>query len=103
MPKKINMKKGSTVFLVIIFVIAFLALGVAVAYQYGMIGKSSTVLQTSVPTKTVTQDGPKDRSDEIIQLSSDDKINSIEQDLDKTDINSLDQDVLGVKTETQDL
>ncbi len=97
------MKKGSTVFLVIIFVIAFLVLGVVAAYKYGMLGKSSEVSQVNIPTNTVTQDGLEDRSGEITQLSSDDKIGSIEQDLSKTDINSLDQDVLGVRTETQGL
>mgnify|MGYP001564266410 CR=1 FL=1 len=103
MLKKINMKKGSTVLLVIVFVIAFLALGVAVAYQYGMLGKPKVVAQTAIPAKTVTEDGLKDRSSEIAQLDSGDKIDNIEQDLNKTDINSLDQDVLGVKTEAQGL
>jgi len=102
-PKKTNMKKGSTALLVIIFVIAFLVFGVAVAYQYGMLGKPNVVTQTKIPSKTVTQDSLKDRSDEITQLDTGDKIGDIEQNLNKTDINSLDQDVLGVKTEAQGL
>lgn len=103
MPKKINMKKGSVVLLVVVFVIAFLVLGAVVAYQYGMLGGKSDTLQTSVPGKTAQPEGLKDRSGEITQLDSDDKIGTIEQDLNKTDINSLDQEVLGVKTESESL
>lgn len=103
MPKKINMKKGSVVLLVTVIVVAFLVLGVVVAYKYGMLNRPIDELQTNTPDKTAVQDNLKDRSGEIAQLDSDDKIGTIEQDLNKTDINSLDQEVLGVKTESDSL
>lgn len=103
MLKKINMKKGSVVLLVTVFVVAFLVLGVVVAYKYGMLNRRIDDSQTNTPDKTAVQDDLKDRSSEITQLDSDDKIGTIEQDLNKTDINSLDQEVLGVKTESDSL
>ncbi len=103
MPRKISMRKGSTVFLAIVFVAAFLVLGVVVAYKYGMLNKQSADSQIIIPAREDAKDEIKDRSGEITQLDSGDKIGDIEQDLDKTDINSLDQDVLGVKTEAQGL
>lgn len=97
------MKKGSMALLVIVFVIVLLIFGVVVAFKYGMLNKPVDESQTIIPGKTAVQDELKDRSGEITQLEPEDKISSIEQDLNKTDINSLDQDVLGVKTESQGL
>ena len=104
MLKKINMKKGTAVLLVVILVMALLVLGVAAAYQFGVIGKQkSDISQSVVPPAQDTQADVQDRSGEITKVGSGDKISNIEDDLNKTDINSIDKDVMGIKTQAQGL
>lgn len=103
MPKKINMKKGTAVILVVILMMALLVLGAAAAYQFGVVGKQKSEASQSVAPVQQTELDVQDRSEDISKVGAGDKISNIEEDLDKTDIDSIDKDVLGVKTETQGL
>lgn len=101
MQKLINMKRGTAAVLVIVLVVALLALGGVLAYQYSLFGNKSVV--PSDRTTNIIEESVADRSEEISSVGSGDKLSDIEKELSGTDIDSLDKDVLGVKAEAAGL
>lgn len=98
------MKKGSSTILVIVLVVSALVLGVVFAYKYGALDNLGiNPTKQSEDVQIVTEGTIEDRSDEITKLEDGDKVSDIEKDLNNTDVESIDKDVLGVKAEAEGL
>ena len=105
MQSLIKTKKGVATLLILVLVLAILALGAIAAYKFGFMNKQqeTTPQAVNVPDQAGTQSTIEDRSGDITKLDAGDKISNIEQDLNKTDLNSIDKDASNAKTEAQGL
>lgn len=96
------MKKGSMSILVVILVVSALVLGGVFAYKSGVFNFSMPT-QTSQDVTGQGEEAIEDRSENISKVGEGDKLTEIEADLNGTDVDSIDKDVLGVKAEAEGL
>lgn len=95
-------KKGSAVVLLILLVLTVLVLFGIYGYKNGWFMKAPTpIAENTLPTKA--QQPVDTLSVDIQKLQPSDEVEDIDSDLAKTDLNNIDQDVLGVKTEANGL
>lgn len=93
------MKRGSVIILVLVLVISVAVLGI-VLYKQGYLGGVRDYLPVDAPA---AYEVSGDRVGEISKLESGDDVEDIEKDLGQTNLNTIDQDVLGVSTEAEAL
>jgi len=99
--RPIKLNRGTVAVLVIILTVALLTLGGIFAYQYGLLGGNK--MAPSQQTINQTEDAVEDRSSEINNVGKEDRVSDIEKDLNSTNVDTLDQEVLGVKAEVEGL
>lgn len=92
-------KKGSIVVFALLLVVSLSILGV-VLFKFGYIGGVKQSDLVNVPDVAEVAD-PATAAIEKVEPGDD--IDSIDKDLNNTNLNSLDQEVLGVKTESDSL
>ncbi len=93
-------RRGSVVVFALLFVIALSILGV-VLFKLGYIAPAQQANYVNIPSKTAQTADPVTAN--IEKVTPEDDVDSIDKDLKDTDINTMDQEVLGVKTESDAL
>lgn len=92
-------KKGTVVVLVILFLVSLSVLGlVLVKFGYLDSFQASSMVIPGNASKVVDQ-----QTAEIKKVEPGDDVTSIDKDLNNTNLNTLDQEVLGIKTESDSL
>lgn len=93
-------KKGSIVVFALLFIVALSVLGL-VLFKFGYIGGTRQADLVNIPDKTA---GIVDlETADIKKVELGDDVDSIDKDLKNTSFNSLDQEVIGAKTESDSL
>jgi hypothetical protein len=93
-------KKGSVAVFVILFLVSLSVLGL-VLFKFGYFDSTNQAGEMVIPgnaSKSVDQ-----QSAEIKKVEPGDDVVSIDKDLSNTNLNTLDQEVLGIKTESDSL
>ena len=93
-------KKGSVVIFALLLVVALSILGV-VLFKFGYIGGIGQGDLVNIPGGTTEIADPATAAIEKVEPGDD--VDSIDKDLNNTNLNSLDQEVLGAKTESDSL
>lgn len=89
-------KKGSIIVFALLFIVALSILGV-VLFRLGYIGAIKPDDDRAIPGKIDQIVDSETKAIENVDNKTDD-MDSIQKDLDNTNLSTLDQDVLGVKT-----
>lgn len=92
-------KRGSVVILLVVLFVALSILGI-ILFKSGYFGESQVADLTNIPSQTAAIDT---ETQNITKVESGDEVSDIDKDLTNTNFNSLDQEVTGIKSDSDSL